>query len=368
LGPFAITFTCFLCYGAFELVHGLLSGYSAIMAVQGFAFHYYPVCFFIGIWAGSVSSNLLPRIIRALAWFNGIYGLSYIAFLNRLWILIPGTSDVSIFGQPAGSAIAILGLLCFERRLSRVWHLLLLNLLVMLAIQVRAEYLGFLMGAVLWALLTRRVGRLAGAFAGMALLLVVGIVADISVPAPVTRGGQISTRGIAGRVVAPFDEELAQQWDPDARSQAGTTEWRMRWWNRIWEVTHDNTESAFFGQGYGYPLANLVGYKERDIRTPHSVFFYALGYGGWVGVVVFAALQFALAYTLWNAWHVSRNPFGVVLWICFLTGAFFSNEFETPFGAVPIYLLTGIAAAPLCAQAPRYAYIARSYVLQAAGR
>jgi hypothetical protein len=371
IGAFAVSLAVFLGYGWLVLVRGLMKDYPTILALQGFAFHYYPICFFMGLWAGLIDRTMLRRTIRIAAWFNGIYGLLYIAFLNRILVPVPGTVDVPIFGQPAGSAILVLGLLCLEPRLSKVWHLLLLNLVVMLGLQVRAEYLGFALGLVLWCMLTRRLERLFAAFAAVAMLLVLGLITDLRVPAPTTRGGHISTREIVGRVIAPFDPELAGQFDPDAKSQAGTAEWRVKWWSKIWEETHQDTETAFLGQGYGYPLAELVGYKERDIRTPHSVFFYCLAYGGWIGVGVFFALQFALARTLWHVWRRTGNPFGLVIWIMFFSGAFFGNAYEAPFGAVPFYLLVGIAAAPLCAGATRvtrYANPARTYLLQTAGR
>jgi len=346
---FSIVLACFLGFGWLELIRGLDHGYPPVLALQGFAFHYYPLWFFVGLWVANIDWTLLWRTTRMVAWCNGIYGILYIAFLNRMQIAFPGTFDVPIFGQPAGSAICVLGLLCLEKRLSRIWHLLLVNIIVMLGLQVRAEYLGFILGAVVWAVLTRRVDRLLIGGIIVAALLTVAFVADFSAPAPATRGGHISTREIAGRVIAPFNPELAAEWDPYARSQAGTAEWRIRWWKSIWEEIHQNTGTALFGEGYGYPLAKLVGYTERDIRTPHSIFFYALSYGGWIGVTLFFALQLTLGWTLWLAWRASRIPFAPVIWVTFLVGAFFGNAFETPFGAIPFYLLTGMAAAPLCA-------------------
>lgn len=370
LGEFAVALVCFLAYGWFELIRGFAKGYPTLIAMQGFAFHYYPICFFIGMWAASRNVDLLRRTIYIVAWANGVYGILYLVILNRFPLAMPGTVDVAIFGQPAGSAIALLGLLCVESRLSKIWPVLLLNLLVMLGLQVRAEFLGFLLGALLWGFLTRRADRLVGGLAVVIVLLAVAFAADVSAPAPATRGGRISAREVVGRVVAPFDPDLAAEWDPDAKSHAGTAEWRVRWWSRIWDEVHGSTETAFIGEGYGYPLADLVGYKERDIRTPHSVLFYALGYGGWIGVALFALLQLTLARTLWASWKVSQNAFGPVLWLTFLSGACFGNAFETPFGAVPFYLLAGMAAAaaPVKAPEPRYANLTRAYILQTAGR
>ena len=352
---FATAFVCFWLYGFFEVIHGLASGYRAILAMQCFAFNYYPVCFFIGLWAGCRYPGLLPRMIRKLAWVNGIYGILYLVFLNKFNFGFPGTTDVMLFGQPAGSAIAVLGLLCVERNLSRVWFPILLNLMVMLGVQVRAEYLGFALGLAVWSLLTRRFSVLIGSYAAIALLLVAGLLVDFRMKAPSTRGGYITTREIVGRVLAPVDLDLAKQLAPQARSLAGTTTWRTKWWLAIWDQVHDNTETAILGEGYGYPIASLVGYKERDIRTPHSVFFYSLAYGGWVGVALFFMLQIALLQLMHFAWRISGIPFGLVLWVAFASGAFFGNAYETPFGAIPFYLMTGLSAAPVLAVVNTYA-------------
>jgi hypothetical protein len=369
LTEFALAFTCFLVYGVFELIRGLGKGQPPLLTLQGFAFHYYPICFFVGAWLGSENPGLLRKVLRVLAWSNGVYGLLYIVILNRIPLGVPGTADVPLFGQPAGSAIVILGLICVERDLTRVWHLLLMNLLVMLGLQVRAEFLGFLLGVMLWSAMTRRFDRVFVGFAAVAAVMIAGLLTDFRMPAPGTRGGEISTREIVARVVAPANEELAAEYSDNAKSLAGTATWRLNWWSKIWDDVHQGTFTAMFGEGYGFPIADLVGYRERDLRTPHSVFFYALAYGGWIGVAIFFTLQFTLGMTLWRSWKISGVTFGPVLWLTFLSGAFFGNAFETPFGAIPFYLLTGLGAAPLCAVLrKRYAYPARTYVLQTAWR
>jgi hypothetical protein len=354
---FATALVFSLAYGLFEMFRGIVNGYSPVLVLEGFAFHYYPLWFFVGMWAARQDWSLLPRTVRLIAWVNGIYGVLYVLILSRIPYLMPGSSDVLLFGQPAGSSIVLLGLICIEPRLSRVWHLLVLNLGVMLAMQVRAEYLGFAIGVMLWALLSGNIGRLMAGAVVLAGLLIAGLATDFSIPAPGTRGGKISTRDIFGRVIAPVDTELAQQYSKNAASQAGTFYWRVIWWRAIWENVHQDTQTAVMGEGYGYPIANLVGYRERDIRTPHNVFFYALAYGGWLGVALFAMVQLGLAGVLWTAWRHTRSPFGIVLWVSSVCGAFFGNWLEAPFGAIPFYLLAGMAAAPVLSQV--YYYYAR---------
>ncbi len=363
---FATALLFSLAYGLFEMFRGILNGYSPILVLEGFAFHYYPICFFIGMWAGRQDWTLLRRMVRVVAWANGIYGVLYVVMLSRIPYLMPGSSDVMLFGQPAGSAIALLGLVCLEPKLSRVWHLLVLNAGVMLAMQVRAEFLGFLVGVTMWAMLSGNIGRLMAGAVVVAGLLIAGLVTDFSMPAPGTRGGRISTRDIFGRVLAPIDVDLAQQYSKNAASQAGTFYWRVIWWRAIWEDVHQDTQTAVAGEGYGYPIASLVGYRERDIRTPHNVFFYALAYGGWLGVGLFVVLQLGLAGVLWSTWRQTGSPFGLVLWASGVSGAFFGNWLEAPFGAIPFYLLAGMAAAPVLSQLYYYARPAGAQLLSEA--
>jgi hypothetical protein len=110
-----------------------------------------------------------------------------------------------------------------------------------------------------------------------------------------------------------------------------------------------------------------VGYSERDIRTPHNVFFYALAYGGWVGAVLFFVLQAAVAKLLWKASKISGTPCGLAIWALFFCGAFFGNAFEAPFGAIPLYLIAGLAAAPaILKRMPTYASPVGAQLLPAA--
>ena len=99
--------------------------------------------------------------------------------------------------------------------------------------------------------------------------------------------------------------------------------------------------------------------QPEDIRTPHSAFYFALGYTGWVGVVLFAALQFAIFRLLWRSHREAGQPAGIVWWVMGLAMASFEEGFETPFKAIPFYLLCGMAMAPGLLAAPAGASPAR---------
>jgi len=348
-----------LCYGAFEALRGILSGYPALTAARDTAFNYYPLFLFLGIWVGLRDSGFLGRALRALAWWNGCYGLAYVLFLNRLSWTMPGTSGapspVPLFGQPYGSAMALLGLIAFEPRLGRLWHLIALNTLVLLCMQIRAEWVGFLVGVLVFAWCTKRLKRLSIAGALLVVLIGAMYLAKIDLPSPTGRGGRISAHSLVARAVAPFSPSLASHLAPpgNVTGFAGTAQWRLVWWASIWKAVHANASRALFGFGYGYPIGDLNPFivPGAFIQTPHSDFFYALGFSGWIGVVLFGLLQIELLRLLWRSYKITCQPFGLMCWTALLAGSMFQDFFEAPFGAIPFYLLVGVALAPglLCA-------------------
>jgi hypothetical protein len=95
-------------------------------------------------------------------------------------------------------------------------------------------------------------------------------------------------------------------------------------------------------------LKNLVTYLsvDADLRTPHNIFYYALGYSGWLGVAIFFSLQGACAALLWRAYKVTGQAWGLAVWASGLTAAFFGNVLETPAGAIPFYLMMGLFLGP----------------------
>jgi hypothetical protein len=337
-----------------EALRGILSGYPAFTAARDTAFNYYPLFLFLGMWVGLRDRDFLRRVARALAWWNGCYGLAYVLFLSNLSWTMPGTSgapsDVPLFGQPYGSAVALLGLIAFEPRLGQVWRLIALNLLVMLWVQIRAEWVVFAVGALVFAWCAKRLKPLAIASAAAVILLAVMYIANVNLPSPKGRGGQFSARDLVARTVAPFDRDLAASLSTkEAVEQfAGTTDWRLVWWAMIWGQVHGTASSALLGFGYGYPIGDLNPFIEEGyfIQTPHNDFFYALGFSGWIGVMLFGLLQIELLRLLWRSYKISSQPFGLICWAALLSGSMFEDFFEAPFGAIPFYLLVGVAIVP----------------------
>lgn len=330
----------FLGYGLFEVGRGLLYSHATVTTLQNFAFNYYALFIFLGFWVGRSQPDRLYRAIRWLAWVNGLYGLAYIFILNRVPIVIPGTPNVPVFGQPGGSALALLGLLSLANQPLRHWPLLLLNAFVLIGVQVRSEWLGFGLGLLVWSVVRGQVSRLASVVSAFLVLFLLLYTLDVSIPAPKLRGGEISVEGIVARALAPLNPEAAaslvgQQAYAFARS---VNDWRLPWWRAIWEEVHSDPTKAILGLGYGYPLSSLVSFVGKEVRTPHNAFFYALGYTGWIGVIFFLSFHVAIGVTVARTF---KNPFGIMVWVAIMGMALFNNFLETPYGAIPYYLLVG---------------------------
>jgi hypothetical protein len=342
-------------YGLFACLRGIDAGNERMPALLTFMFNIYPVFLFYGLWVGLRHRDILPRLIRALAWLHGLYGVTYMAFFHR-FVDIENlqAEDVTWFGDPGGSAVVILGLLAMEPQLRKVWFPFLLNLGVLLAMQVRAEMLGLAVGVLIWSLLSGHLGRLFLVGTAGGLLLLAAAAVDLRIPSPQTRGGEISARTLLGKLIAPLDARAAKALKRDADVDAETVEWRTGWWREIRRRLDRTPEETIFGLGYGYPIWDLhpLGPLEAKVRTPHNVFMFALAYTGYVGVAFFAATQLTLAWLLWRVYRLSGQTFGLCLWATLLCKGSFENFFEAPFNAIPFYLLIGMALAPLFGAAP----------------
>lgn len=345
-----------LIYGGLEAVRGVQQGYPVLTALRDTAFNYYPLFLFLGIWAGLRDRSFLYHVVRTLAGWAGCYGLAYVLFLNKVPWTIPGTDGrVSLFLGPYGaSTVALLGLLAFEPELTRVWHLILLNLFVLLGVQVRAEWAGFAAGAILCAFLTGKFRRLAVTLSLFVILLGVMYATGISLETPTGRGSNLGTMisadYLVARAIAPFNEGLADRLAPpqDVDFAASTTEWRLVWWANIWFDVHERLSTTLLGFGYGYPIGDLNPEIEPGtfIQTPHNDFFYALAFSGWLGVVLFILLQIELFKLLLQSYRITGQPFGLMCWAAFLIMSLFEDFLEAPFGAIPFFLLMGAALAP----------------------
>lgn len=349
LAPFSWVLLISILYGVFETIRGILSGFSPLIALQNLVFNLYPLFFFLGIWIGARRPDLMPTFIKIYAWGLCIYGPLYFLFLHKITLTMPGSDSVEIFGQAGGGAFVILGVLCFVPKPSRYWLPISVGAIIFLAGQVRSDWIGAALAFFIWGILERKLKAVAMFFAGLVVLLLLGAVFNVNLPSPSTRGGAISTREIVARGLSAIDPEMAKDYtgSEETGQYAGTISWRETWWHAIWANSQENMTNLIIGPGYGFLLKNLVSYlKSMDLRTPHNIFYFALGYTGWVGVVIFFALQIVCARLLWRTYRVTGQAFGLAAWASTLFAAFFGNVLETPSGAIPLYLTIGVLVAP----------------------
>jgi hypothetical protein len=290
--------------------------------------------------------RLLERFMLDVAWVNGIYGIAYIVMLNNVPVTMPGTS-ILLFRPPLGHVAILLALLAFPTRGWRSWVPMLLNLVVLLGVQSRASYAGFAAGLLVWAWMSKRLGRTAGIAALVGVLFAAAWAADFRIP--LARGAsELSAQNVAAAVIAPFDEQAAAVYSSDARNFSGTVQWRTAWWSGIWTATHADPVRTFIGPGYGFELTSAADLRssEEDLRTPHNWFMYALGYGGWFGVLTFSLVLLSALALLWRSDRLTGAAFGVPFLVASTVIATFSNFYETPYAAIPVWITVGMAIAP----------------------
>jgi hypothetical protein len=343
------SFVLFMIYGVVCVINGFVRQLPPFAILQCTAFNYYAIYLFVGIWVAVNNAPFLKEWAMGLAWVQGIYGVAWVLYLNRLDYHMQGLEWVPLFSQPCGEAVAILALLCFEPRFTRVALLMLMNLFVLLGVQVRAEWVGFIVAASVWAVLSKRIGQFCAFLGIVACLLFIGLVFDIRLPGASGRGGEISVQGVVGRSLATVDPSAASKYldITDSESVNGTVKWREDWWHAILlSINKGDAAMYFLGHGYGFPISSLAAVGGL-IRTPHSIFFFALGYTGWVGVGIFYFFQLTLLYALYRVYLINRQPFGIVFWFYQLSVAHFGMYLESPTGAIPFYIIVGICISPL---------------------
>ncbi len=350
LGPLAWALLASIAYGIMEVIRGVLLGFPPLVAIQNLVFNVYPLYLFLGMWLGARRPELLLRFIQVFAVCFCIYAPAYLLVLHNVDIPMPGADGVSVFGQADGGGFIILGLLCLDPKPSRFWLPMTVSAMAFLAAQVRAEWLGMALALMIWGSLSRKMSKVAGVAAGIVALLTVGFILDVNIPSPGERGGAISSTEIVARGISSVSPDLARDLTGSENTSfyRGTVTWREKWWKAIWANAHENDTNMLIGPGYGFLLRSLVSYlrDSTELRTPHNVFFYALGYSGWIGVALFFSLQAACGTLLWRVYKLTGQSFGLAAWASILLAAFFGNVMETPAGAIPFYLTIGLVIGP----------------------
>ena len=239
-----------LGFGALEAIRGLLAAPVLMMTVQTAAFHFYPLFFFIGLWIGGRRPGFLTTTVRAAAWWQALYGMTYMLFLYRFAIVDPVTGTRAFLFWATlrpGAADPLPALPGIKPRTGAIP--LLANSLLLLGLQVRAAWFSFMVSLPLWSVLSGRVRQMMVTVGLLAGVLILAFVTDVRLPSP-ARGGDISARSIVARAVAAADPALAAEIAPDySVTFTGTISWRQDWWRALWGVVHARPWSTAPGTG-----------------------------------------------------------------------------------------------------------------------
>ncbi len=345
-----------LLYGVAQVIYGVyFLGHSLFTALQILVFNLGPVYLFLGIYVAVRHPGAVRAYIRFMAWWMVIYTPIYFLFLQHLNLnltgLLPGTG-LDILGNPGSGTLPLLGLLTLEPHLARFWLPIVVLVLLTIANQERSDWLGLGICLVIWGKLSGKLGRVIGIFGCIAGVLIVAALIDLKLPPIPGRGGELSARGTIARMAGSISPELAIEVGGDrenAQFYYGTVHWRQHWWAAIRSEVFKEPKTEIFGLGYGYPLAHLAGrdVEKQGTRSPHSVFYFALAYSGFVGVAIFFWLEICVVWLLWRVYKVSGETFGLMFAIYTLIGAFFGNVLETPQSGIPFYLLLGMSMGPI---------------------
>lgn len=342
-------------YGFVQVAYGLLSGYPPVTVFQVFVFNLCPLYLFLGLWAGERRPGLMRSYVRYSAWFAVLYTPLFFAVLSKLNRTLPG--DIDLFPRPGSGIGTLLGLFAYEPNLLRFWLPILILTFLAIANQIRADWLGLGIALLLWGGATRKLGRVFGIAGLLVLLLLIGFVADVRLPPLPGRGGELSARETVSRglaVVMPGISERLGTSTQNERFYNGTMYWRQVWWRGIREGVWEKYSTLVFGFGYGFPIKQfgVNGMKDANIRSPHSIFYFTLGYSGVVGVALFFWLQYATMRLLWSTYRATGQIYGLANYCALLVGAFFGNFLETPQGGIFTYVMAGLCVGPMfCAGA-----------------
>lgn len=342
-----------LLWGMFELFRTFAqSTYPTIDAIKTFAFNYYPLCIMIGLAYGADMT-----VDRFISWWKKfcIYYAAYAVIYPVAAIYdpqLPWNADVAIFGVPSISGlvpVAILALWPYFRDWKWKYPILLMSFMPLMYYPGRGAILGLALGLACVALVS--VQRVLVILLGTAALFIAMSVASPMIERALGDDApQIDPIRPLARLVATVNEDFAitmlkeagyvQDAERMATVAAGTASWRTTIWAGAVDSL-DTTTLMLIGQGHGADLGEYTPHGE-DIRTPHNYVIYLIFYTGAIGLALFHLLLLGL---LSRALSVPNRNFramivGLILLTCMM--ALVGNLFETPFAAIPFFLLIGV--------------------------
>jgi hypothetical protein len=334
-----------LTWGIVEVFRSLFLRRSMIEVFRTAAFNYYPLYIMIGIMIGrEISMKTYVKVWK------------YIVIVMIVHVLLDpvfNLSEAHGYNMPMPPIVTLAMIALWDYFAAwKTRHIL-------LAVSIFPDFFQSEHGHRSWVL-----GLLAGliaiaaskpklllkwamiSFGGLMFLMIVGPL----IPGPHGTTPPLDPVVQIAHIVASYNPNLAirmMKWrgyksEEDAiRLEQGTADWRKTIWAG---ALHDlkTIDLQLMGEGEGVSLQKIMPNGE-DIHTPHNISIYCLYYTGWVGLGIFAFLIFALLHAAWRLRNeaLRKQLIATILAVVVITMT--GNLLEAPFGAIPFYLICGVA-------------------------
>lgn len=366
---FFIVLAAWLAYATLRLLAGGLA--TGLDAVRDFAIAYYALFALVGY----VAWSAVPRAAWTtvfLVVFIGLLGVVAVtAVQGPIGLPIPGDdptsptkadrADVMSVSLIAAATFFLLAL----RKAGLALPRLLLSsaaLALLLPLEVRAATIGVVAIVVLLAFQQR--WRTLLSLVGLPVI-VIALVAVFGVQFRGRSGGgstdallarQLSTVSVLWGGQAVEAASTGDYWTQDPA--VDTVAWRLAFWNALVNDIGSSGQGVLFGLGFGTDLTGSVGFQPdpnapRPLRSPHNFLLTLVGRTGLVGLGLWLTL---LVTWLVPAFRATRATLQAgrdeeadyLLWLlvyalAIVLAALFGVVLESPFGAIPCYLLFGMS-------------------------
>jgi hypothetical protein len=285
---------------------------------------------------------------------GGLYGILWAVFLSHFEISIPWITDrgVSIFSDAGGVLFLAVGAAALSPVMRRSALLPLLTLCIaFLGPFERAVVLGVAAGMAIVILQQgnyRMLLQISVAVAGVAILS--ALAGELVSMGGGARSGSMTLSWLIARLVSIFAPDqafsmLIKMGSYQEAYQIYGLHHDADWRSQFWQDVIRSLESQWLwllGHGYGVSLGSFAGHG-AILRTPHNFVIYFIGYTGVIGLMIFLGLLTALLVRFIRLPRSPMRTFVIAELVAMTVRALAANSFETPYGAVPFYLLLGMA-------------------------
>jgi len=349
-------------YGVDALRDAAAWGYAAFGWIVAAILYRYPV----------MMDQLFERYKRFARWYVLFAPLSLLAtwYLADVLPRVPGTDVTIPFLKPGDMLVHVAGIIAFflagMAPWNQLWLVPALAGVIVGGSRTRGGLVALLCATVLVGVVrrdSRHVVQMAGAFLGVAILLIVSGV-QFLLPG--------SSREISADQMFANIKSLASA-EPESDLD-NTKQWRLEWWNRIIDYTI-NGDLFWTGKGYGINLADDDGFQvagdtQMPLRSPHNSHLTFLARSGVPGLLLWGSVQLTwLALMIqsflrsqrlklfeWNAIFL----WVIAYWLAFMINASFDVSLEGPMSAIPFWAIFGLGWGAQLVFSTSYGHLLRS--------